>query len=141
MAAKLTTELITGKDEQNKILYDLLLKRTFRISHQLMPNFDDHVNFILEHPYRSWFLLKDKDMYLGSFYIHNDNSIGINLITYEEEIVTWCLEFINKEFEPLSPIKSVIPPFFYLNVSPENTEMISLLKREGHEQIQLSFRV
>jgi hypothetical protein len=141
MAAKLTTELITGKDEQNKILYDLLLKRTFRISHQLMPNFDDHVNFILEHPYRSWFLLKDKDMYLGSFYIHNDNSIGINLITYEEEIVTWCLEFINKEFEPLPPIKSVIPPFFYLNVSPENTEMISLLKREGHEQIQLSFRV
>ena len=141
MAAKLTTELITGKDEQNKILYDLLLRRTFRISHQLMPNFDDHVNFILEHPYRSWFLLKDKDMYLGSFYIHNDNSIGINLITYEEEIVTWCLEFINKEFEPLSPIKSVIPPFFYLNVSPENTEMISLLKREGHEQIQLSFRV
>jgi hypothetical protein len=85
--------------------------------------------------------LKDKDMYLGSFYIHNDNSIGINLITYEEEIVTWCLEFINKEFEPLPPIKSVIPPFFYLNVSPENTEMISLLKREGHEQIQLSFRV
>ena len=141
MAAKLTTELITGKDEQNKILYDLLLKRTFRISHQLMPNFDDHVNFILEHPYRSWFLLKDKDMYLGSFYIHNDNSIGINLITYEEVIVTWCLEFINKEFEPLPPIKSVIPPFFYLNVSPENTEMISLLKREGHEQIQLSFRV
>ena len=141
MAAKLTTELITGKDEQNKILYDLLLKRTFRISHQLMPNFDDHVNFILEHPYRSWFLLKDKDMYLGSFYIHNDNSIGINLITYEEEIFTWCLEFINKEFEPLPPIKSVIPPFFYLNVSPENTEMISLLKREGHEQIQLSFRV
>ena len=141
MAAKLTTELITGKDEQNKILYDLLLKRTFRISHQLMPNFDDHVNFILEHPYRSWFLLKDKDMYLGSFYIHNDNSIGINLITYEEEIVTWCLEFINKEFEPLPPIKSVIPPFFYLNVSPENTDMISLLKREGHEQIQLSFRV
>ena len=141
MAAKLTSELIIGKDEQNKILYDLLLKRTFRISHQLMPNFDDHVNFILEHPYRSWFLLKDKDMYLGSFYIHNDNSIGINLITYEEEIVTWCLEFINKEFEPLPPIKSVIPPFFYLNVSPENTEMISLLKREGHEQIQLSFRV
>lgn len=141
MAAKLTTELITGKDEQNKILYDLLLRRTFRISHQLMPNFDDHVNFILEHPYRSWFLLKDKDLYLGSFYIHNDNSIGINLTTYEEEIVTWCLEFINKEFEPLSPIKSVIPPFFYLNVSPENTEMISLLKREGHEQIQLSFRV
>lgn len=141
MAAKLTTELITGKDEQNKILYELLLRRTFRISHQLMPNFDDHVNFILEHPYRSWFLLKDKDMYLGSFYIHNDNSIGINLITYEEEIVTWCLEFINKEFEPLSPIKSVIPPFFYLNVSPENTEMISLLKREGYEQIQLSFRV
>ena len=70
MAAKLTTELITGKDEQNKILYDLLLRRTFRISHQLMPNFDDHVNFILEHPYRSWFLLKDKDLYLGSFYIH-----------------------------------------------------------------------
>jgi hypothetical protein len=141
METKFTAELVTGTDEQNKVLYDLLLKRTFKISHYFMPSFDEHVKFILENPYRSWFLLKDKDMYLGSFYIHNDNSIGINLITYEEEIVTWCLEFINKEFEPLSPIKSVIPPFFYLNVSPENTEMISLLKREGHEQIQLSFRV
>ena len=141
METKFTAELVTGTDEQNKVLYDLLLKRTFKISHYFMPSFDEHVKFILENPYRSWFLLKDKDMYLGSFYIHNDNSIGINLITYEEEIVTWCLEFINKEFEPLSPIKSVIPPFFYLNVSPETTQMISLLKREGHEQIQLSFRV
>lgn len=141
MAAKLTTELITGKDEQNKILYDLLLRRTFRISHQLMPNFDDHVNFILAHPYRSWFLLKDKNMYIGSFYIHNDNSIGINLITYEEEVVTWCLEFINKEFEPLAPIKSVMPPFFYVNVSPKNKDMISFLKSKSYELIQESYRL
>ena len=141
METKFTAELITGTDEQNKVLFDLLLKRTFNISHNFMPNFDEHVKFIIENPYRSWFLLKDKDMYLGSFYIHRDNSLGINLITYEEKKVLWCLEFIKKEFEPLSAIKSVTPPFFYLNVSPENTEMISLLKRAGHEQIQLSFRV
>ena len=141
METKFTAELITGTDEQNKVLYDLLLKRTFKISHNFMPNFDEHVKFITQNPYRSWFLLKDKNMYLGSFYIHKDNSLGINLISYEEEKVLWCLEFIKKEFEPLAPIKSVAPPFFYLNVSPENKEMISSLKREGHEQIQLSFRV
>ena len=141
MDTKFTAELITGTDEQNKVLYDLLLKRTFKISHNFMPNFDEHVKFITQNPYRSWFLLKDKNMYLGSFYIHKDNSLGINLISYEEEKVLWCLEFIKKEFEPLAPIKSVAPPFFYLNVSPENNEMISSLKREGHEQIQLSFRV
>ena len=141
METKFTAELITGTDEQNKVLFDLLLKRTFNISHNFMPNFDEHVKFIIENPYRSWFLLKDKDMYLGSFYIHRDNSIGINLITYEEEKVLWCLEFIKKEFEPLAEIKSVTPPFFYLNVSTENTEMISSLKKEDYEVIQLSFRV
>ena len=141
MMGKFNAELITGTDKQNKILYSLLLKRTFKISHELMPDFDEHIKFVVENPYRGWFLLKSEDVYLGSFYIHKDNSLGINLISYEEEKVLWCLEFIKKEFEPLAPIKSVVPPFFYLNVSPENNEMISSLKREGHEQIQLSFRV
>ena len=141
METKFIAELITGTDEQNKVLYDFLLKRTFKISHKLMPDFDEHVKFILKNPYRSWFLLKEKDIYLGSFYIQKDNSIGINLITYEEEKVLWCLEFIKKEFQPLAPIKSLIPPFFYVNVSPENNEMISFLKKEGHKLIQLSFKV
>lgn len=141
MIVKFNAELITGTKEQNKILYSLLLKRTFKISHELMPDFDEHIKFVLENPYRSWFLLKSKDVYLGSFYVHKDNSIGINLITYEEEIVTWCLEFINKQFEPLTPIKSVIPPFFYLNVSPKNTDMISFLKTKNYELIQHSYRV
>ena len=141
METKFTAELVTGTDEQNNVLYDLLLNRTFKISHNFMPNFDEHVKFIKENTYRSWFLLKDKDRYLGSFYIHKDNSLGINLVTYEEEKVLWCLEFIKKEFKPLAEIKSVAPPYFYLNVSPENTEVISLLKKEGHKQIQLSFRV
>ena len=141
MTGKFNAELIIGTDEQNKILYDLLSKRTFKISHELMPDFDEHIKFVLENPYRCWFLLKNKDVYLGSFYIHNDNSVGINLIKYEEEIVIWCLKFINKQFEPLTPIKSVIPPFFYVNVSPKNMDMNSFFKAKNYELIQQSYRV
>ena len=141
MTGKFNAELIIGTDEQNKILYDLLSKRTFKISHELMPDFDEHIKFVLENPYRCWFLLKNKDVYFGSFYIHNDNSVGINLIKYEEEIVIWCLKFINKQFEHLTPIKSVIPPFFYVNVSPKNMDMNSFFKAKNYELIQQSYRV
>ena len=41
--------------------------------------------------------MKEKDIYLGSFYIQKDNSIGINLITYEEEKVLWCQSRIYKK--------------------------------------------
>ena len=94
---------------------------------------------LFKNPYRSWFLLKEKDIYLGSFYIQKDNSIGINSITYEEEKVLWCLEFI-KNFQPLAPIKSFNTTFFLQTFLSKNNEMISLLK-EGWQPIQLSFKV
>ena len=50
MENKFIAELITGTDEQNKVLYDFLLKRTFKISHKFMPDFDEHVKFILKIP-------------------------------------------------------------------------------------------
>ena len=55
METKFIAELVTGTDEQNNVLYDFLLKRTFKISHNFMPNFDEHVKFIKKIPTEAGF--------------------------------------------------------------------------------------
>ena len=44
-------------NESVKFLYDLLKEKEFSISHKDLPTFEDHKNFVLNHPYHKWFLI------------------------------------------------------------------------------------
>ena len=91
-------ERILPTDEQIKILYEQLKTRNYVISHRSLPSFERHQDFVKSHPYRHWFLLRNEINYIGSFYLKNDNSIGLNLTDYTKENLGACVDFINDNF-------------------------------------------
>lgn len=133
-------ELVKGSKDQINILYELLKKRVHNISHFVMPSFKVHQKFIKHHPYRKWFLIKFDKEYVGSLYVKNDNSIGLNLQKNENYLVKSCLEFIKKNLKPNPSIPSMVPEYFFVNVSASNYELIKILKKLSLKQIQISFK-
>ena len=77
---KIKFERVIGSTEQIRILYDLLISRTHSISHQSLPTYKSHKEFVLSHPYLAWFIIRSYSEIVGSFYLKHDNSIGLNLI-------------------------------------------------------------
>ena len=91
-------EKVLPTEKQIKILYELLKKRKYFISHKKLPKYEIHRNFAQCHPYKSWFIVSNKEDIIGSFYLKHDNSIGLNLIQQNEDNVQRILDFIkNKE--------------------------------------------
>ena len=71
------------KVENNKInhirlLYILLSKRKYNISHKKLPSYREHKKFVINSPYRVWYLIKNVNRFIGSTYISKENNIGIN---------------------------------------------------------------
>lgn len=66
--------------EATKILYDLLEERdpVANISHQSMPSWQDHCEFVRSLPYREWFLIEnDTGKFVGACYLSRMNEIGV----------------------------------------------------------------
>ena len=93
-------EIIPNK-KQIKILYNFLKNRKHSISHNILPKKKEHFNFVKNHPYRYWFLVKYNNKIVGSIYIQNDNSIGIN---FEFKLIKFRFDQLIKK------IKSIISP-------------------------------
>ena len=77
---KIQFDRVIGSKEQIQILYDLLISRTHTISHQILPTYKSHKEFVLSHPYLAWFIIRSYSEIVGSFYLKHDNSVGLNLI-------------------------------------------------------------
>ena len=125
----------------SKILFNLLKKRDHSISHKSIPEYETHKRFIELKPYRYWFLVYENDKPIGSFYIQNDNSIGLNLLTISLKIVKTILDYIKGEFEPLNAVASKIPSYFYINVAYSNAELKKILIKLDCIPIQTSYQL
>ena len=122
-----------------KFLYMLLKVREYSISHKEMPSFEEHSNFVQNHPYYKWFIIKIDSNLIGAIYIHKDNSIGLNILNQFEKLIPDILSFLEKRYKPLPYIKSVRSKNFFLNLSPQNKRMHDLLISSGYEISQISF--
>ena len=122
------------------VLYDLLKLRQHNISHSTLPSFFEHKKFIKNNPYLYWYLVMT-DKPIGSFYIQSDNSIGMNIINPNENIINETLFYIKNNFKPKKPILSLVPSYFYINVASTNTEIGDLLSRINLDLIQFSYKV
>lgn len=126
---------------QNQIneLFFLLKNRKYSISHIKTPSQKDHATFVYAHPYRVWYLLYRYKSLIGSFYLHTDNSVGIDLIEYNEDEIVLVTKYIKSNYEPLSSVKSVRRNNFFINVPAENKHLIKILKNLDMTEIQRSF--
>ena len=132
---------VDGTDEQIEILYDLLKKRKYSISHTELPSFSDHREFVDKNPYRYWFLIYLSEEILGNFYIQFDNSIGLNIEDKYYSYIDEVLHFIKRNFEPNKELKSKIAPYFSINVPYTNIELRALLNEMTLTPIQCTYRV
>jgi hypothetical protein len=139
LSSTITFEKITGAKEQIVVLYDLLDKRKHNISHRAIPSFSDHADFVNNHPYRVWYLIKSGDIYVGSFYISKYNSVGISIISNQRKTSLITLNFIFNKYKPLKEIKSLRPPYFYINVPVTNKYLEKCLASLGATKVQTSY--
>lgn len=134
----MTLEKITGTGNQIRALYKILVKRTHNISNTSPPSLNEHIKFVNNHPYRIWYLVKVNSDYLGSVYLMKNNCVGINLIT-NFDLFPNIVETILKKHKPLREIKSVRPPYFYINIAPDNEKVEAQLVKINAKKLQSTF--
>jgi len=134
-------ELVTNTSEQISNLYQLLKDRNFSISHENLPSYSDHENFVKNAPYRFWYIIKYSDEVIGSFYLKWDNSIGINLNKAEKNLVVEIINHVRASLEPMPEVPSFTPNYFYLNVSVHNQNLIDIIEELGEERLQVSYKL
>lgn len=128
-------------EEDADILLALLAKREHAISHKILPSHEEHLQFMRSKPYRHWALVFEDNHPVGTFYLQNDNSIGLNLLQPQKQLVQRILRKIQTDFAPLQEVKSKIPPYFYINVPYANEELKHILGEIGATPIQTSFKL
>jgi hypothetical protein len=133
-----TLEKILGSDDQINILFQLLKKREHNISNLSAPTFNEHTQFVKNHPYRAWYLIKVNAFYVGSVYIMKSNCIGVSLQKCVS-IFPKVIKIINQKHKPLKEIKSVRPAHFYVNISPNNKKIKFQLTKIGAIKIQSTY--
>ena len=134
-------EKVIPNQKQIQELYHLLTNRRHSISHQSLPSFEEHSRFISENPYRVWYLIHKNFDLLGSTYIQNDNSVGIDLKLPNEEDVIEISSYIKKNYLPLKPVKSLRRGEFFINIPPDDKELIEIFKKLNQKEIQRSFLI
>ena len=129
--------------KSNKIhlnfLYDLLKRKRFEISHTNLPTYNEHIEFVINHPYRYWYIIEKLNKFIGSVYLTEQNIIGLNLYSETENDYIKTIELITKLHKPLPPIKSIRSKYFQVNVNPKNNVLINALESISMIHIQNTY--
>ena len=126
---------------QIKVLYDELKLREFIISHDSLPSFEDHEDFVRSNPYRCWWIISVQGSVIGSCYLSNENSIGINIRSFESKLIEHIISHILDKFEPLAPVRSIRPSDFFINVPISNSEFIDTMEKLSYPKTQITYRL
>jgi RimJ/RimL family protein N-acetyltransferase len=118
----------------NSILYRLLEERpvSANISHQEMPTWKKHKQFVKSRPYSAWFLIMDGEEVLGSIYLTQQDEIGIFLFEKHQGN--------GHAGKAISMLMKLHPRKRYLaNINPNNEGSIRMFKRLGFAHIQNTY--
>ena len=140
---KLFLEEVDCSYIHKRLLFDIFQrkKKEERISSLIDLDFEEHCSFVDKNPYRYWFLVKFSKNYIGTLYISNENSIGIQLLECYEIYFETLINQVLEKYKPLTAIPSVRPSNFIVNISPSNTQLESTLYKMGADCIQKTFKL
>ena len=121
-------------NSDHEFLFELLKNRESdaNISHKMMPNFDEHVKFVVSEPYSAWYIIIINDKKLGSIYLSKQNEIGIFLIN----------EMKGKGLGKivLKLLMNRHPRSRYLaNISPNNKQSLKFFEKNNFKLIQYTY--
>lgn len=136
----LVFDLVTPSEEQIMTLFGLLKQREHVISHTELPTYEQHKKFVELNNYRAWYIVFFNNIAIGSFYISNENTVGINISHDGIEIsLQRIIDYVLNNYQPLPEIKSVRGSKFVINVAPTNVSLRSALRRQGKKIIQIIY--
>lgn len=118
-------------------MYEMLEERTDEVSISFkMPRYEEHVNFVLNHPYIEWYIIYlDDDTPIGNIYLNQDYSWGY---------------FIKREYqgkgygtEALQQLVLLHPhDTYYANINPDNDIAIHQAKEKFKGKlIQITYEI
>ena len=103
-----------------KLLFEILNKRLYSISHDKVITFEKHIIFVKNNPYRNWFLIYQDKKVIGSIYSTFENYLGINLVIHKKELYKEIINKIISKIKPLKPKSSIRNKSFSINVPSGN---------------------
>ncbi len=121
------------------LLYDLLEKREFNISHNFLPDYKSHKEFVENYIYRVWKLVYEGENLIGTYYITYENFLGINLISSDYLDYEEVIKYVLKNETPLEEIKSTRNKNFLINVNPDNLIFKKALNKLNFKLIQNTY--
>ena len=131
---------VNSKSEPHiRFLYEILLTKKFNISHEDVPNYNEHKKFVYRHPYRSWLMILSKDNFRGAVYLTKDNVIGINLPNANIDDYHNIINLIIKKYKPLKQVKSLKSKYFLININPKNNVLIKAVENLDMKYIQKTY--
>jgi len=118
-----------------RFMYDMLEERddTVSISFE-MPTYEDHVNFVLNHPYEAWYIIYEGETPVGNIYLNKDDSWGCFI--KKEYISKGYGTKALKELMKLHPRK-----YYYAHINPKNEIAIHNIKKYKGVHIQNTYKV
>jgi hypothetical protein len=124
-----------------KLLYKLLAQRSInvQISHQALPDFEDHCKFVDSNPYLHWYFIDIHEEIAGTAYITDTNTIGIWLLPSYTSHTKSVLQWLLVHHTPLPPIQSKRISAFSINISPNNTDLIAVTEEIGGKHMQNTY--
>ena len=133
-------EIVIPTLAQIETLYAQLKNRSHKISHKILPSFDEHTEFVHNHPYRQWAIVKNNGRAIGNVYIHFDNSIGLHFESSKYfDRVDEVLKFVNTSSLPLPAEPSVRIGQFFFRVSSDNHLLQERLSILGFQEVEKTF--
>jgi hypothetical protein len=137
----LTFTRVKKTEEHTVALYSLLKQRldSHNISNANLPTYEEHESFVFANPYRVWYLIQFEKNYVGSLYLLKSNSVGIFLLPKHINFFPSVIEFLMSRYKPLPLIKSVRAPFFSINISPVNVDLIKAIENFGGKLVQQTY--
>ena len=133
-------ELVIPTSAQIETLYTQLKNRSHSISHKSVPSFDEHTEFVQNHPYRKWIIVRDTEIAIGNVYIQYNNSIGLNVDSFVScEQINKILKGIYASYLPLPAVPSVRFGEFFLNVATANKMLQKKLTNLGFSEVERTF--
>ena len=130
---------VKKNDKHINALYKILKNRKFNISNNSLPSFSEHKLFVINNPYRVWYLIEVDKFFVGSIYLLKDNCIGVHVIDQDESIIKKSIEWVLKNKKPLQEIKSVRASYFHINLPPNNIIFTKIIESMGATLIQSTF--
>ena len=120
-------------------LYKLLLERRYSISHNQMPSFEGHREFVVNHPYRFWSIVEVGGRPIGAVYAGFDNSVGIQLLPQSLAHRPFVIRAFLQNHSPLPAKASLISGEFVFNVAMADTAYQNDLRKCGAFPLQMTF--